>query len=58
MPSTMSVTCSLRAETGVSSWRISTNSIATADTRVKAQRWWRKANSVDMVTLDAAARQS
>ena len=28
--------------------RISTNSIATADTSVKAQRWWRKANSVDM----------
>src|SRR5712675_1376416 len=49
MPSTISVTCSLRADSSVNSCRISVSSIATADTSVKAQRWWRKANSVDMV---------
>src|SRR5260221_6995817 len=48
MPYTRSVTCSLRADASVSSPRISANSMAMADTKVKAQRWWRKANSVDM----------
>src|SRR5947209_14906247 len=48
MPSTISVTCSLRAEASVNSPRISANSIATADTSVKALRWWRNANKVDM----------
>src|SRR5216684_2544269 len=48
IPSTVSVARSRRAEESVSSCRISVNSIATADTSVKAQRWWRKANSVDM----------
>src|SRR5260221_1566070 len=48
MPSTMSVTCSRRAEESVNSPRINANSIATADTSVNAQTWWRKANSVDM----------
>jgi hypothetical protein len=42
------VTCNLRAEESVNSCRINVNSIATVDTSVKAQRWWRKANSVDM----------
>src|SRR5690348_1681935 len=51
MPSTRSVTCSRRAEASVSSWRISVNSIATAATSVKAQRWCRKAKSVDMGAL-------
>jgi hypothetical protein len=44
----MSVICSLRADASVNSPRIKTNSTATADTRVKAQTWWRKANRVDM----------
>src|SRR5580692_3695464 len=51
MPYTMSVTRSLRAEASVCSCRSSANSIATADTSVKAQRWWRKAKSVDMVRM-------
>jgi hypothetical protein len=36
MSYTMSVTCSLRADDSVNSPRISVNSIATADTSVKA----------------------
>src|SRR6266404_1503275 len=51
MPSTMSVTCSRRADESVSSPRINANSIATADTSVNAQTWWRKANSVDMARI-------
>jgi hypothetical protein len=39
MPSTRSVTCSRRADDGVSSQRINTNSMATAATSVKARRW-------------------
>jgi hypothetical protein len=38
-PKMMSVIVSLRALASVSSWRISTNSIAKVATSVKAARW-------------------
>src|SRR5689334_13659678 len=51
MPNTMSVRLSRRADSSVSASRTSTCSIASADTTMKAARWWRKANSADMARI-------